>query len=294
MKKLRIIKCKVLLITVLISLGVSELFGQNTTINPTEINFSHYGNQLHGWFYKAQGSGPFSTVILLHGTVGQDGDIFNLGESLSKEGFNVMTYNYPGFWKSEGSITHESSLGSVQSAINFVKSEYSKQSFKTDTSDIILLGWSYGGGMALLAATYDSTIKKVMTIALGDLSLTAEHLDTNQEARSSFEQMVDGILSNPSVGRGTTGEKYVEEMINNRDKYDIKRYSEELAKKKLLFLVGWLDNYKRMEIDVLPLYRELQSKGAKSVKIYAYETDHYFVNVQKEFTDTIIDWLRNK
>lgn len=292
MKKLKIKKCKVLLITFLISLGTSELFGQNTTINPTEINFSHNGNQLHGWFYKAQGNGPFSTVILLHGSVGQDGDIFNLGESLSKEGFNLMTYNYPGSWKSEGNVTHESSLGSVQSAINFVKSEYSRRSFETDTSDIILLGWSYGGGMALLASTYDSTIKKVITIALGDLSLTAEHLNTDQEARSSFEQMVDGIQSNPSVARGTTGQKYVEEMINNRDKYDIKRYSEELAKKKLLFLVGWLDNYKRMEIDVLPLYRELQSKGAKNVKIYAYETNHYFVNVQKEFTETIIDWLR--
>jgi len=292
MKESRSIICRVIFIIFMISVSSQSLFGQNETSDPIEIYFSHNGNQLHGWFYTAQGNGPFSTVILLHGTVGQDSDIFNLGENLSKEGFNVMTYNYPGSWKSEGSVTHESSLSSVQSAINFVKSEYSMQSFKTDTSDIILLGWSYGGGMALLASTYDSTIKKVMTIALGDLSLIAEPLETNQEARSSFEQMVDGILSNPSVARGTTGEKYVEEMINNKDKYDIKRYSEELAKKKLLFLVGWLDNLRRMEIDVLPLYRELQSKGAKNVKIYAYETNHYFVNVQKEFTETIIDWLR--
>lgn len=292
MKKLRIIKFKVLLIAFLIWLVTPESFAQNKTINPTEINFSHNGNLLHGYFYKAQGNSPFATVILLHGSVGQDGDIFNLGESLSKEGFNVMTYNYPGFWKSEGKITHESTLSSVQSAINFVKSEYSMQSFETDTSDIILLGYSYGAGMALLASTLDFSIKKVITIALGDLSLTAEQLDKNPNARTSFEQMVNRIQSNPTVGRGTTGKEYVEEMLNDRDKYDIKRYSEELAKKNLLFLVGWQDNRKRMENDVLPLYRELQSKGAKNVEIAAFKTNHEFLNVQKEFTETIINWLK--
>lgn len=290
MKKLRVIKS--LLITFLISLGTSGLFGQSTTNNPTEINFNHNGNQLHGWFYKAQGNDSFSTIILLQGAVGQDGDIFNLGENLSKEGFNLMTYNYPGFWGSKGNITHESALSSIQSAIDFAKSEYSMQFFETDTSDIILLGYSYGGGMALLGSTFDSSIKKVITIALGDLSLTAEKLDKNLNARNSFEQMVDGILSNPSVGRGTTGEKYVEEILINRDKYNIKRYSEELAKKKVLFLIGWLDNYKRMENDVLPLYRILKSKGAGNVKIEAFETDHSFSNVQKEFTETIINWLK--
>lgn len=292
MKKLRIIKFNVLLIAFLIWLGAIESFAQNTTTNPTEINFSHNGNQLHGWFYKAQGNSPFSTVILLHGSVGQDSDIFNLGESLSKEGFNVMTYNYPGFWKSQGNISHESTLSSVQSAINFTKSKYSMQSFETDTSDIILIGYSYGAGMALLASTQNFLIKKVITIALGDLSLTAEQLEKNPNARSSFEQMVNGILLNPSVGRGTTGKKYVEEMIKDRDKYDIKKYSEELAEKKLLFLVGWFDNRKRMENDVLPLYRELQSKGAKHVKISAFETNHEFSNAQKEFTETIINWLK--
>ncbi len=273
-------------------IGCSSLSGQNTTVNPTEISFDHEGNRLHGWFYKAQGKGPFTTLILLHGSVGQDGDIFNLGQKLSKEGFNIMTYSYPGLWKSEGNITHVSALGSVQSAINFVKSEYSMPSFETDTSDIILLGYSYGGGMALIASTFDSSIKKVITIAPGDLSLTAEYLNNNPDARISFEQMIDRTLSDTTVGRGTTGKQYVEELLTNRDKYNIKRYSGELAEKKLLFLVGWLDSDKRIERDVLPLFRELQSNGAENVKIVAFETNHSFSNVQTELADAIINWLR--
>ncbi len=157
-----------------------------------------------------------------------------------------------------------------------------------------VIGHSYGGGMALLGSALNPTIKKVITIALGDLSLTAEALSKSPEARSSFEQMVDGIQKNPAVGRGTTGEKYVEEILNNREKFDIKSYSEELAKKNLLFLVGWLDNLKPMENDVLPLYRELQAKGAVDVTIEAFETDHYFANVEAELTETIIDWLKER
>jgi len=293
MKKPRSLVCKVLFFTLIVLQYRTVLFGQNPLINPVEIRFSDNGNQLHGWFYKASGNGPFSTVILLHGSVGHDGDIFNLGESLSKEGFNVMTYNYPGTWKSEGNKTDESSLNSVQSAINFAKSESSIQSFKSDTSEIILLGHSYGGGMALLGSVLDSTIKKVITIALGDLSLTADHLKENPDAKNYFQQTVDGILSNPSVARGTTGKEYVESLLINRDKYDLKKYSTELAKKDMLFLVGWFDNFKRIEDDVLPLYRELKSKGADNVKIEAFETDHRFLNVQTEFTENIIIWLKN-
>lgn len=290
----RNIKCKALLVVLIISVYASNVFGQNATQNPAEIYFSHKENQLHGWFYKASGTGPFSTVILLQGSVGQDGDIFNLGNNLSREGFNVMTYNYPGFWRSEGNISHESTLGSVQSAINFVKSEHSMRSFETDTSDIILLGYSYGGGMALLASTVDSTIKKVITIALGDLSLTAERLGNNPEARRSFEQMVDGILTNQAVARGTTGQKYVEEMLASKDTYDIKRYSDALAKKKLLFLVGWHDNFKRMENDVLPLYRELQLKGATDTRILAFETDHRFLKMDTAIAEAVTQWLGEK
>ncbi len=286
------IKYKVLLLGLLILHSQTGLFGQGKERNPIEIQFTDNGNQMHGWFYKAFGNGPFSTVILLHGSVGRDGDIFDLGENLSIEGFNVMTFNYPGAWKSEGVRTDESALKSVQSAINFAKLASSIHSFRVDTSDIILIGYSYGGGMALLGSVISPSIEKVITIAGGDLSVTADQLENNPDARNYFEGMVDGILSNPFMARGTSGKEYVELLLKDRDKYNLKGYSEQLAKKKLLLLVGWLDHTKRIENDMLPLYRELQSKGAKNVRIKAFETDHSFSNVETELCETIINWLR--
>ena len=51
------------------------------------------------------------------------------------------------------------------------------QMFEVDTTDIILLGYSYGGGMALLGSAYDNRIKRVISIAGGDLSIRAKELN---------------------------------------------------------------------------------------------------------------------
>lgn len=294
MKKPRLLNLKVLLLALVILVGYTDSFGENKEENPIEIHFINNGNQMHGWFYKATGNGPFTTVIILQGSVGQDGDIFNLGENLSSEGFNVMTYNYPGSWRSEGIRTDESALYSVQSAIDFVKSESSINLFKTDSSDIVLLGYSYGASMALLGSVLNQNIKKVITIAGGDLSVTADNIEQNPKFREYFQQMIDQLLLYPNIVRGSTGKDYVQSLLNNRDKYNLKKYSQELSEKHLLFIVGWLDQEKRLEDNMLPLYREIQVKGADHAKIIAFDTDHRITYQQKEITETIINWLKKK
>jgi len=294
MKKLSIIKFNVLLIAFLISLSASELFGQNTTINPTETNFSHNGNQLHGWFYKAEGNGPFSTVILLQGAGGNDGDLFNLGINLAEEGYNAMTYNYPGAWRSEGLRTDKSALESIQSAINYVISKSTMQMFEVDTTDIILLGYSYGGGMALLGSALDNRVEKVISIAGGDLSIRAEELEEDPGFRQSFEQRVDYLLSNPSMIRGTSAKQYVDSMIKNKGDYNIKKYVPELSKKEVLLIRGSYDNMVDSETHIMPLYQELKSKGNCNVSLITLETDHNFANVQNELTEVLYNWLKER
>jgi dipeptidyl aminopeptidase/acylaminoacyl peptidase len=269
-------------------------FGQNTFEHPTSVSFVDNGHQIQGWLYEAKGNGPFSTVILLHGSVGNEGDYFGLGECLSKEGFNVLTYNYPGSWKSEGVRTDETALSSVQSAIGFVMSSSSIALYSIDTSDIILVGYSYGGGMALLGAAKDKTIKKVISIAGVDLSVLAEKIEKNQEFRSIHQQMIDRTLADPDRARGPSGKEYHELLLKNRNLYNLKNHSTDLVKKEVLFIGGWFDFSIRIEDHILPLYRELQLKKSNHVKMVAFETDHRFTNVQEELADCITNWLRKE
>ena len=223
---------KPLCLTIIFFHVLSISFSQNDSESPTRISFIHKGHEINGWLYRAVGEVKLSPIILLQGSVGQDGDVLGLGKNLSNEGLNIMTFNYPGTWKSEGSRTDAAALASVQSAINFVKSESSLNLFSNDTSDIILIGYSYGGGMALLGSVLDQSIKKVITIAAGDLSIFADKLEDDPDARNQFEQMVDKMLSNPAMARGTSGKDYVHSLLTNRDIYNLKQYSEELAKKE--------------------------------------------------------------
>jgi len=291
MKKLRNIHSAIFIHLLIILFANIHTYGQEVAAHPVEINFNHDGDRMHGWFFKAKGNGPFSTVILLQGSVGRDGDVFNLGKNLSDEGYNVMTYNYPGSWRSEGIRTDESALASVNSAVQYIRSASSIQTFLIDTTDIILMGYSYGGGMALLGSVINPSVRSVITIAGTDYSFIAGRLERESEYRKSFENMVDNLLKNPVMVRGTSGADYVEALLENKENYDLSRHAEALSAKKLLFIVGWLDYDAKMEEHMLPLYRELKSKGANQLKMVGFETNHNMAGAQEVMTTTILVWL---
>ncbi|HPF51332.1 MAG TPA: alpha/beta fold hydrolase [Draconibacterium sp.] len=289
-------KTNLLFFVIVFSLGYILFVNKNTNAQetsdpPLKISFMHDNHRLQGWFYKAEGNGPFPTLILLHGAMGRDGDIFNLGQSLSREGYNVLTYSYPGSWRSEGLKTDRAALESVASAIGFIRSKTTIQEFDIDTTDIILAGHSYGGGMALLGAALDPGIHKVIGIASADLYETANELEQSQERQQNFQQMVDRMLMNPSMARGTTGKEYVDKMISDKERYNTVKYAGVLAEKHILLLTGWLDRMKPIERYALPLYRALQAQGSQNVTIMAFNTNHEFYSAQNEMTKTIIEWL---
>jgi hypothetical protein len=294
MRNQELMKWKVLLLLVVFIGFYNESYGQNKIENPAKISFKHHTHEMQGWFFKAAGNGPFPTVILLQGSVGNDGDLFDLGLNLAEEGYNAMTYNYPGAWRSEGLRTDKDALESIQSAIDYIMSKSTIQMFEIDKTDIILLGYSYGGGMALLGAAMDNRVAKVISIAGGDLSIRVKEFEEDPGFRQSFEQRVDYFLSNPSMARGTNGKQYVDLMIKNKEDYNIKKYVPELSKKEVLLISGSFDNMVNSETHIMPLYEELKSKGNGNVSLVTLDTDHSFSNVQNELTETIHNWLKEK
>ncbi len=274
-------------------LWLTQVCGQ-TNNNPIAVNFDHQGDRLQGWYYRATGMGPFPTVILLQGSVGRDGDLFGLGADLSEHGINAMTYGYPGCWRSEGLKTDKAVLSSIQSAIEFVKSTSSVQTFGTDTTDIILLGYSYGGGMAMIGAVHDRKVRKVISIMGSDWCVQAIKLEDDPAYRSNLETRIDNLLASGRVVRATSGKEYIESMIRNKAEYDLKNYSKELAEKELLFIVGWLDTDAPMEDHFLPLYRQLTSDGGRDITISAFHTNHNLDNAENEISDAIVSWLKEK
>jgi len=277
---------------ILCFMPASILLAQNETDDSIEIDFNSYGDNIHGWFYNAKGKEFSSTVILLHGYCGKDYLIFELAHVLAENGFNVLTFSYSGTWLSQGIWSPETSLNNVKSAIDFLKLDQTIEKFSIDTLNIILIGDSYGGGMALLGSLYDNSIRKVCSIAGADLSVWATMYEQDPEFRRSHEQILDWCISDTSRSRGPGGKASYEWLLQHKDEYDIKRFADKLAKKNILLFGGWLDFGVTIEDHILPLYRSLQKQEAANLEIHILNDDHELRNVKSEINSIIITWLK--
>jgi len=259
-------------------------------IKPIPIVFESKGANIHALFYKASGVGPLPTVILCHGFPGNNTDVLGLGERLMKEGFSALGFNYRGTWGSEGLLTNANSLEDVISAIRYVKSSFALREFSVDPSSITIIGYSFGGGMALLGSLSDPTVRRVVYIAGGNLSEVGRMMQQSDKYRRALLKDLNhlsdlGFSSLPA-------KEMVAEVFANMDKYDLVKHAEALSYKDILIIGGWRDQANPIEHHILPLFRALQRHGAKQVQIEIFDTDHSFTNVRSQLADRIVSWLK--
>jgi len=98
-------------------------------------------------FEKARALKPGSqkTVVCLHGLPGSVRDFRYLGPQLSARGFNVLRFNLPGFGQTPAHIWPKHDM---KHRAAFVA--YALQQLRLE--DTILLGHSFGGGLAMMSA----------------------------------------------------------------------------------------------------------------------------------------------
>jgi len=255
---------------------------------PVPATFESKGANIHAIFYQASGVEPLPTVILCHGFPGNNTDVLGLGERLMKEGFNALAFNYRGTWGSEGLYTDANALEDVISTIRYVKSSFVVQEFNVDPSRITLIGYSYGGGMALLGSLNDAAVKRVVDLAGGNLSVLGRASD---EFMRGLEKKVDQDLSDSGF-RAPKARELFAEMLADVDKYDLLKHAQALSCKNILIIGGWRDQEADIEHHILPLFRALQKHGAKQVQIEIFDADHSFMNVRSQLADRIVSWLR--
>jgi hypothetical protein len=257
---------------------------------PVRVVFKSQGAKVHGLFYEASGVERLSTVILCHGFPGNDGDVFGLGERLTEEGFNALAFNYRGSWGSEGLFKDANSLEDVVSAIRYVKSSFVVKEFNVNPSRIALIGYSYGGGMALLGSLSDTSVKRVVDIAGGNLGEAGRMMKQSDEFRRAIEKSIEEGASNS--GLRANPEEIIAELLADLDKFDLVKHADGLSSKDILIIGGWRDQEADIEHHILPLYRALQKHGANHMQIEIFDTDHSFTNVRNQLADRIVSWLR--
>ena len=260
-------------------------------IKPIPVVFESNDANIRGLFYKASGVGPLPTVTLCHGFPGNNSDVLGLGERLVKEGFNALGFNYRGTWGSEELLTNANSLEDVISAIRYVKSSFAVREYGVDPSSITVIGYSFGGGMALLGSLNDPAVRRVVYIAGGNLSEVGRMMQQSDEFRLTILKAVDQGISDSGFSSPPAEELFAE-VFADMDKYDLVKHAEALSHKDILIIGGWHDQENTIEHHILPLFRALQKHGAKQVQIEIFDADHSFTNVKSQLADRIVSWLK--
>jgi len=268
-------------------------FGQDTI--PVEVTIERGEVMLQGKFYESPEEGFLPTVVLLPGFPGNENDVIGLGDRLSQLGVNVLTFNYSGTHNSQGLWGFSHVQSDITAALQFLHILPNITRFGIDTTNIVLGGYSYGGGMAMSYAIDHPEIDKVISIAGNDWGEHFEDYVHNTNLKTSIDGMVDWAVSSGFV-RPDKGELPKEFLANGTAGLDsslyIKRNAGRLAQKNILLIGAWDDTGVVIEKYILPLYRALQAEKAQHVRIIAYQDDHSFSQSRDAMANAITDWLK--
>ena len=256
------------------------------------IEFLSQGYKIRGEFYLADVGSTTHTALLLPGFPGAVGDVLDLGQRMSKSGINTMTFNYRGTHGSEGTFSLKNTLEDIQAAYAYLHQDWVIREFQGNTNEIVLGGYSYGGGMALVYTADHPEIKRVFSISGTDHGEFAREYERNsilvEAIRASYDE-----LKFPTGPVNFEWRDAVEEITQNPGPYDLKCVVNALANRDILLIGGWDDMNVMIEQHVLPLYRALVDVKARKVQIAAFQDNHAFERSREELATTVISWFKS-
>jgi fermentation-respiration switch protein FrsA (DUF1100 family) len=113
-----------------------------------DVSFqSEDGVCLHGWFVPAVGGRARGTVLHMHGNAANITGHFDFVHWLPQDGYNVFTFDYRGYGRSEGRISREGSLRDAAAALDYLRARSD-----VDAKRIVMFGQSIGGAIAIVTA----------------------------------------------------------------------------------------------------------------------------------------------
>lgn len=135
-------------------------------IDPTKFGFypkdvwvnDVNGTKIHAWFFEAEDSKALGTVIFFHGNAENLSTHFINLAWMSKNNYNVIIFDYPGYGKSEGKPEPANTISAGQAVIRWAAQK--------DSRPLIVYGQSLGGIIAARAVLDLKSELKFKTLIL--------------------------------------------------------------------------------------------------------------------------------
>ncbi|PLX10388.1 MAG: hypothetical protein C0597_16795, partial [Marinilabiliales bacterium] len=184
------------------------------------------GSFINVYALLANDSTKKPTVIFCHGLPGNEKNL-DLAQVVRRSGRNAIYFDYRGSWGSQGELSYKNSLDDLRGLIHFLSQPENAETYRIDTSNFILFGHSYGGGIALVAGSTIDNVKKI--IALSPASFGKYKTKESQQWLTNFMQAEEFFMLNQS-------NDFIQDVIDNAEIYDPVNYKDFLKYKSVLVI----------------------------------------------------------
>lgn len=263
--------------------------GQQITVEP--IEFLSHGASVRGQFYRGTGPAPRPTLLLFHGYPGGSGDVLGIGAAAAAAGWNTLVYMPRGFHDSGGLHSMANALEDVAAALDYLRS--STPMLEVDTARLAAAGYSFGGWVALMAATRHPQLRCLATVGPANQGLTARLMRRDSAYQAAIRAAVEPPMLDGRVRSGGW-EAAKAELFDHQDEYDLLLRGEALRDRPVLVIGGWRDTGPTLEHYIVPLVRALRMAGNERVTPVVLDDTHAFRQTRQQVKELVVEWLERE
>jgi uncharacterized protein len=252
----------------------------------SQVTFPSSEDLLQGYFFPSvKGLHPV-TLIFLQGFPGSPGDEL-VCERLAEAGCNVLTFNYRGTFESEGTFSFCNAVDDIDAALRFVLSDNFPG--RTGPASIILGGWSFGSGLLPAGAARHPEIRRLVLLSGRDFTREAHRIEADVEYAKTVKINLEGVRK--PRGPVTFREDILEDLVRNREIFDLEELAPRLANRDILLLGAREDEVSAATEYLLPFQELLRQNGASRARLEILPGDHEFSESQDQLVRLILEWM---
>ena len=239
-----------------------------------ELQLPSAGSLLQGFMYKANGSQPHPTLLLLHGYPGNERNL-DLAQAVRANGWNVIYFNYRGSWGSQGEFSFRHCVEDVKNVVAYCKLNAAK--LQIDPKNIALFGHSMGGFVCLKALQENPDIQK--GFALSAWNIYGNITGLNAAGLAEREKAADDYF----VLNKKSGKELFAAVVKEADFHNLLNAAQPLANKQVIML----DEHHRNEA----LANTIQKANHAYFNYEVWDTDHSFTNKRVSLIKKVLTFL---
>jgi len=258
---------------------------------PTMQSFQipSHGSQLNALMYIASGTGPHPVAILLHGFPGNEKNL-DLAQAMRRAGWDVLYFNYRGSWGTPGDFSFTHSMEDTQAAIGYVRDPATATKLRANPGQIVLIGHSMGGMIAVYTGAHDPAISGVVLISAANMADRAKLPDgIPAEARAKAMAAIAKGLASEGIAplAGCTAESLAADLAAHAQEWSLVAQAARLAPRPVLVITS--------DDGLAPadhaLFAAVQAAGDKQASEVHIATDHSYSGKRIELEETVLNGL---